>query len=169
MSCCGGRLRISYLKTAMKIRQMPGVWILVIGILACGLPLSAQSWDALRELKPGDVIIVRDNAGHERKGGFTTFSSDAISLKTRSGEMSIERPRVRRVQIPSKARRIRNVLIGAAIGVAVGATADQTLGAYLRNEVGEGAGARAVTYIVPIALFGGLGALPAYRTIYRAR
>jgi hypothetical protein len=30
------------------------------------------------------------------------------------------------------------------------------LGAYFRNETGETSGTRAITYIVPIAIFGGL-------------
>jgi hypothetical protein len=141
----------------------------VLTLLASGLPLSAQSWDALRELKPGDAISVLDTTGHERKGGFTGYSADAIALQTGGGEVSIERPRVRRVQVRSKARRTRNALIGVAIGVAVSVAVDQTLGAYLRNEGGQSGGGRAVTYIAPIALFGGVGALPAYRTVYRAR
>jgi hypothetical protein len=137
-------------------------------LLACGLPLAAQSWDALRELKPGDAVGVLDTAGHERKGVFTAFSTDAISLQTAGGQVSIDRPRVRRVRVRSNARRARKALIGAAIGVAVGVTVDQTLGVRLRNE-GNGSG-RAVTYIAPIALFGGVGAVfPAYRTVYRAR
>ena len=64
---------------------------------------------------------------------------------------------------------MRNVLIGAGIGVALGVTIDQTLGAYFRNEAGENDGARALTYIAPIAIFSAIGAaLPSYRTIYRA-
>lgn len=141
----------------------------VLTLLACGLPLSAQSWDALRELKPGEAISVLDTTGHQRKGAFTAFSTDAIKLQTGGGEVSIENARVRRVQVRSKARRVRNAVIGLAIGVAVGVAVDQTLGTYLRNEGGQSGGGRAVTYIAPIALFGGLGALPAYRTLYRAR
>jgi hypothetical protein len=57
-------------------------------------------------------------------------------------------------------RRVRNFVIAAAIGLAMGVTVDQTLGAYLRNETGDSH--RAVTYIAPIALFGGVAAvLPA--------
>ena len=51
--------------------------------------------------------------------------------------MAIERTRVRRVQVKSASRRVRNIVIGAAIGLAVGLVADQTLGTYLRNEAGE--------------------------------
>jgi hypothetical protein len=49
----------------------------------------------------------------------------------------------------------------------VAVTVDQTLGTYLRNEgVNNG---RAITYIAPIGLFGGIGAaLSSYKTIYRA-
>jgi hypothetical protein len=44
------------------------------------------------------------------------------------------------------------------------------LGTYFRNESGETAAARAVTYIAPTALLVVLaGAVPAYRTIYRVR
>jgi preprotein translocase subunit SecD len=65
---------------------------------------------------------------------------------------------------------VRNILIGAGIGLAVGVAVDQTVGTYFRNEQGNNGGARAVTYIAPIALFAGIGAaLSPYRTIYRAR
>ena len=73
------------------------------------------------------------------------------------------------MEVRCNARRTRNLLIGLGIGVAVGVTADQTVGAYVRNESNESAGARAITYLAPIALFGAIGALPAYRTIYKVR
>lgn len=134
------------------------------------LPLAAQSWDGLNQLRPGDKIRVLEIAGAEHKGAFSSFTPQAIALRTNSGEVSVERSRVRRIQVRSSNRRIRNLAIGAAIGVAVGVTVDQTLGAYLRNEAGESSGTRAVTYIAPIGLFGGIAAaFPAYRTIYRVR
>lgn len=134
------------------------------------LHLAAQSWDGLSQLRPGDKIRVLEIAGAERKGAFSSFTPQAIALRTDSGEISVERSRVRRIQVRSSNRRIRNLAIGAAIGVAVGVTVDQTLGAYLRNEAGESSGTRAVTYIAPIGLFGGIAAaLPAYRTVYRTR
>lgn len=135
----------------------------------CGLSLFAQSWDGLHGLKPGERVNVLDAAGQEHKGTFAAVSDDAISLDTAKGQVAIGRPQVRRVQVRSSSRRVRNLLIGVAVGAAVGATVDQTLGVYFRNESGESAGTRAVSYVAPIALFGGLGALPAYRTVYRAR
>jgi hypothetical protein len=134
------------------------------------LQLAAQSWEALSPLRPGDKIRVLEIAGAEHKGAFSSFTAQAITLRTGSGELSVERSRVRRIQVRGSSRRIRNLAIGAAIGVAVGVTVDQTLGAYLRNEAGESTGTRAVTYVAPIALFGGIAAaFPAYRTVYRVR
>jgi hypothetical protein len=61
-------------------------------------------------------------------------------------------------------------LCASSVAGCVGVTVDRTLGEYLRNE-GHGSGlSRAVTYIAPIALLGGIGAaFPAYRTVYHAR
>jgi hypothetical protein len=127
-----------------------------------------QSWDALRQLKPGVRVRVLEIVGTEHKGAFGGVSADAITLQTGTGEAMVERSLVRRVQIPSGARRVRNVVIGAAIGVAVGVTVDQTLGSYFRNESGETAGARAVTYIAPTGLFGGIAAaMGSWQTVYR--
>ena len=130
----------------------------LLAFLSCALPLAAQSWDVLSNLKLDDSIKVLDSADHEQKGSFRSVSATAISIATGKGEVAIERARVRRVQVKSSSRRVRNAVIGAAIGLALGLVVDLTLGVYLRNEVGEGAGGRALTYIVPIGLFGGVGA-----------
>jgi hypothetical protein len=134
-----------------------------------GLPMWAQSWDDLRGLKPGDTVRILGTAGRQDKGVFKALANEAITIQTSNGELMIERPRIRRVQIASTQRRIRNVVIGAAIGVAVGAAIDQTWGTYLRNESSQDGG-RPVTYAASIGGFAALfGARPAYRTIYRMR
>jgi len=131
-------------------------------------PLAAQSWDSLQSLKPGDRIRVLEIDGTRHDGTFAAVTNGSISLHTEQSEESIERSRIRRVQLRSGARRARNIAIGAAIGLAVGVTVDQTLGAYLRNESDESSGARAITYVAPIGIFGAIaGAFPAYRTVYR--
>ena len=138
-------------------------------LLVCGMPLAAQPWETLRELKPGDRILVLDTGGAAHKGEFAAVSAETISLTTGAGQVAVERARVRRVEVSRKPKRARNALIGAALGVAVGVTVDQTLGTYFRNESGQSDGVRALTYIGPIALFGGIGAaLPSSRTVYRA-
>jgi len=141
-----------------------------LAFVSCAIPLAAQSWDALSSLKPGDSVKILDAGGREQGGAFRAVSAAAISIATGKGGVAMERTRVRRVQVKSSSRRVRNAVIGAAIGIAVGLVIDQTLGVYLRNEAGEGSGARALTYIAPIGLFGGIGAAASgYRTVYRAR
>lgn len=138
-------------------------------LLACGLSLQAQSWDALHGLRPGETIKVEDTGRREYKGAFTTVSEHGISIEEHGGMVEIERARVRRVQVRADSRRMRNILIGAGIGLAVGLAVDQSAGRYLRNETGESGGTQALTYAVPVALFAGIGAgLSPYRTIYRA-
>ena len=142
----------------------------IVAVVAAGLPLSAQSWEMLRGLKPGDRVKVQEAGGQEHSGTLRTVSADAISLAVGKGEVAIEKAKVRTVKVRASGRRVRNLLIGAAIGVALGITADNTLGTYFRNESGETSGARAATYIAPIAIFGGIGAaLPGYRIVYRAK
>ena len=139
-------------------------------VLLCGLPLAAESWDAVRSLDPGSPVIVRNAAGEDRKGALRAVSADSISLQTDKGEVMVPRAGVRRVRVKQGLRRARNLLIGAAIGAVVGLIADNTAGSYVRNETGEGPGARAVTYLAPTAIFGAIGAaLSPYHTVYRAR
>jgi hypothetical protein len=142
---------------------------IVIAWIAFGLPLPAQSWDALGRLKQGERVRVLDHAAHVYEGAFRAASADSVSLETRTGEMTILKTAVRSVQVRASKRRVRHAIVGAAIGVAVGVTVDFTLGAYFRNETGESGAARAITYIAPIAIFAGLtAALPAYATVYRS-
>ena len=138
---------------------------MLFALPAFGIPLHAQPWDALRGLKAGDRVIVKDTTGQDHKGAFRAVSADAITIETDKSEVAIERSKIRRVQVRSNKRRVRNAVIGTAIGVAVAVTVDQTLGVRLRNE-SNGSG-RAATYAAPIGLLGGLGAaLPAYGTVY---
>jgi hypothetical protein len=141
-------------------------------ITVCGLTivpvLIAQSWDEVRSLKPGDHVKVRDATGEEQKGELRAVSPETITISDGGVERTIARTSIRRVQVRSGSRRVRNALIGAAIGVAVAVTVDQTLGAYLRNE--SNTSGRGIIYAAPIGLGSGIGAaLPAYRTVYRVR
>jgi len=137
-------------------------------VLACLLPLHAQSWDALHGLKPGEPVRILDNGGQEHRGSFSALSTESLTIQSGAGTQSIERARIRQVKVRSSSRRIRNLLIGVGIGAAIGVTADQTLGALLRNETGDSK--RPLMYLAPIGLFGAIGgAFPAYRTVYRAR
>jgi hypothetical protein len=138
-------------------------------LMVCALPLMAQTWNSVQALGPGARVKVREIGGIEHKGNVTAVTPEAISVATGAATLSIERTKVARVQVHGKSRRLRNIAIGAGIGAALAVTVDQTLGTYLRNEGAIGSGGRAITYIAPIGLFGGIGAaLSSYKTIYRA-
>jgi hypothetical protein len=135
-------------------------------VVTCA-PLTAQSWDSLRDVQ-GKHVKVTETSGEDRKGICDSITADGITIQAGSSRITIERNKVRRVQARSGARRVRNLVIGAAIGLAVGVAVDQTVGAYLRNETGDSG--RGITYAAPIVVFGGIGAaLPGYRTVYRLR
>jgi hypothetical protein len=162
-----------------QYRQNSGFFVVLAGILeqmtrffasfACILPLMAQSWDPVRALGAGARVKVREIGGVEHKGNVTAVTPDAIAIAVGTTTLSIERTKVGRVQVHAKSRRSRNIAIGAGIGLALGVAVDRTLGTYLRNEGVSGGGGRALTYIAPIGLFGGIGAaLSPYKTIYRA-
>jgi hypothetical protein len=140
----------------------------LLAAFVCALPIQAQSWDVVRGLQSGDRVKVRETGGKEHKGTVSAVTPEAISVATGKTQVSLDRTRVKRVQIHSAARRARNIAIGAGIGVALGVTVDQTLGAYLRNEVGDSG--RPLMYVVPIGLFAGIGAaMSPYRTIYQVK
>lgn len=120
-------------------------------------------------LSTGEQINVVDVNGGAHRGLLTAVSEDSISLQSGSKPFTVERARVRRVQVRSGARRLRNALIGAGIGFAIGLTVDQTFGKFLRNE-SSGDGGRGLTYATSIGVLGGIGAaMPGYRTVYRSR
>jgi hypothetical protein len=136
-------------------------------LLAVAVPLRGQSWDRLQSLEAGNRIRVVDTAGQRYSGNWTAVTADAISFMAGSRAISLERPRVRRVEVRSTPRRLRRVLIWTGIGAAIGIVVDQTLGARLRNEGNDSS--RPAMYLGPIGLFGGIAAaFPAYRTVYRA-
>jgi hypothetical protein len=135
-----------------------------------GGSLFAASWDDLRILKEGDRVLVEQTQGTTVKGSFRALAPDTITVATGRGETVVDRARVRQVNVRSGSRRIRNAVIGAGIGVAIGVLFDQTGGAYLRNETGQSSGARVASYLAPISVSAAIGgAFPAYRTIYRVR
>ncbi len=142
--------------------------ILLLVLVSVFQAFAGDSWEVVQGLRAGDRVIVQEKSGPAHKGAVAAVTPDALSLATGKQQVSIDRNRVQRVQLHSESRRARNIAIGAGIGVALGATVDQTLGAYLRNETGDSG--RAVTYLAPVGLFGGIGALLApYRTVYRAK
>lgn len=139
------------------------LWLLAA---ACA-PLCAQSWDSLQSVR-GRQVKVLETGGQEHKGTCEAVTSDGITVLGGKNRLTIERSKVKRVSVRSGARRVRNIAIGAAVGLAAGLITDQTLGTFLRNEGHDSE--RAITYAAPIIVFGGIGAaFSGYHTVYRVR
>ena len=49
---------------------------IVLALMICGLPLHAQSWDAVRGLKPGDRVNVLDNSGQTYNGALISVGNE---------------------------------------------------------------------------------------------
>ncbi len=126
-----------------------------------------DSWDNLKQLKPGQRVKVVDKQMKTLKGEFVSFTDEAISLREKNGEQSVERAKVVRVSVRDTSHRTRNMLLGAAIGGGIAVAATIVPLAANSNE-GNSCG---VCVAGIAAGFGGgaaLGAIPGNRTVYRA-
>ncbi len=132
------------------------------------------SWENLNQLRVGQKIEVVDTNLKKLKGTFLSFSDEAISLRVKKEEVAVQREDVFRVSLREKSKRLRNVLIGMAIGAGAGVAAaeifvrtDQPI-ARFRGEY------RSIAYVVLVPVGLGVGAavgaaIPGYQTIYRAK
>ncbi len=141
--------------------------IAVLALFLTNTPMLAaqDSWENLKLLREGQKIQVVDMGLKSWKGRFVGVSEDSITLRTKKGEVTVERSEVFRVTDLKRSRRGRNALIGLAIGSVVGAAVVAKKGDDL---VPWGKA------VVAIGFFGGPGAgvgalVPSHPTIYRAR
>ena len=152
--------------------------ISVLLVLLIGLPVAAarpssattdeSDWSNLQQLRIGQEIEVVDTNLKKHKGTFLSLSEEAISLRVGKDKVAVKRPNVFRVSSREHSKRLRNTLIGLAIGggigVAVGAIGDARSG-----ESGEHVGA-AVFGLLGSGIGAGLGAaLPSHQTIYKVK
>jgi hypothetical protein len=109
-------------------------WFLLLAVAAC-----AQSRHALDTLNSGQVVRI-ETSQSTLVGTLIEAAPDALRIRPDVGaEAAIAKADIRRVWIQKKSNRIRNTLIGAAVGVAAGAVLYSTLGAIFRNEGAESA------------------------------
>ena len=128
-----------------------------------------QSWENLRQLQGGRKVQVVQMNLKSLKGTLLAVSEEAISLRVKQNEVTVPRPDVLRVSSLEQSKRLRNLLIGAAVGLGVG------LGVSLGALAATGGSDDPGVVIAPaIAIGGGVGAgvgaaIPSHRTIYRAK
>ena len=143
-----------------------------LGLLSLGLVPAEErpedTWSNLNVVKAGQRIrVVRTNM-HAEDGAFAQYSAESITLRVKGNAVSVPRGEVVRVTLQERSKRLRNALIGMAIGggaaLAVGAALDASF-----SEDGENI-AKAI--FMPIGLGAGAGigaAVPGYQTVYRSR
>ncbi len=125
------------------------------------------TWSNLSQLRPGQKIQVVEKQMKELTCEFVSFTDEAIVIRRGKDVESVERSKVERVSIRDTSHRTRHMILGAAIGGGV-ALAIGIPGYVATSNEGNGCGPCAIGIA---AGFGGgtaLGALPSYRTIYRA-
>ncbi|MFB3154054.1 MAG: hypothetical protein ACE10I_06230 [Candidatus Acidiferrales bacterium] len=82
-----------------------------------------SDWNNLQQVRVGQKIEVVDTNLKKYKGTFLSFSEEAISLRVKKQGVGVQREDVFRVSLREKSKRLRNALIGMAIGAGAGVAA----------------------------------------------
>jgi hypothetical protein len=136
---------------------------------------SSASWENLNSLQAGEKVQVIDMNLKKVSGAFLNISDAAIVLQVKAGQQTIQRQDVRSVNLMKQQHRLRNTLIGAAVGAGAGAgigTVGHREGS-LQNpngtfiKPGQGAAIGAVLGLVGGAVVGAV--FPSHKTIYRVK
>jgi hypothetical protein len=153
-----------------ELARVVSAWTLMV-LLA--LPALAQttSWENLRQLNPGQKIVVVQRDRKSFTGSFAGVSNDSVSLNAREGSKTVARANVLRVSRHG-GKRSRNALIGAAIGGGAGLAVGATVPGCKQNTFGF-----CLSKGVVAAILGGTGAvvgaivgvlIPGNTVVYRA-
>ncbi len=159
---------------ASRPRTTRRLWVLVC-VLAVPCVAFAQSnqssWENLNALQAGHKIQVVEVGSKKVSGTFVNVTDTAISLQAPGGEQTISRTDVRVVKLMENKHRLRNAVIGAAIGAGAGAG----IGAAAGKGNGSSGGFDFAAQGAWIVASGGavigaiVGALwPSHKTMYRA-
>lgn len=144
-------------------------------LLMCALGISCAavaqsnhgSWANLGKLTPGQRIQIVEVTGKRHSGTLVNVSDSAISFNDGAGLEGVPRQSVRSVKLLNHSHRLRNALIGGAVGA--GAGGGITAAAWESHGFLGGKGAGAAVG----AVIGGVGGLivgallPSHDTIYR--
>lgn len=129
---------------------------------------SRSSWANLSGLQGGQGIQIVETNSTKHSGTFVNASDTALSYRDAGGEQTIRKPNIRTVKLSRNTHRLRNTLIGGAVGAGVGAASVAGVWENSGFVGGKGTGA---------AIGAGLGFLagaivgvliPSHSTIYNA-
>ena len=96
-------------------------------ICVLGMPCASwaqsnpASWENLNTLQAGEKIQVVEMNSKKVSGTFLNVSDAAISLQEKAGQQTIQRQDVQSVKLMKHQQRLRNTLIGAAVGAGAAA------------------------------------------------
>ena len=129
---------------------------LLIATVAClHSALLGADWTRVAEL-PANAVVRVETATGKQTGTLLSVSDEVLRFTTKEGtDVSVGRAEIRKVHVRTKSHRVRNAIIGTAVGVAVGAVIYGTLGALFRN---EGRDDTALMLAVPIGIGSAVGA-----------
>jgi hypothetical protein len=93
---------------------------MVIAAQAAAHPRDQASWSNLTQLVPGAEVkvVLRNKKSYQSK--FQSLGDEAIVVAMPHSEQSFERQNVLRVSTRGKSHRLRNTLVGAAVGAGAG-------------------------------------------------
>jgi hypothetical protein len=150
-----------------RFDKMRKLWI-----LACALALpcvASAQWDNINKLQAGQKIQVVEVNSKKDSGTFLSVSDQTISLQGKSGQQTIQRQDVASVKLMENKHRLRNALIGGAVGAGAGAGISAAAWEPRGFAGGRGTGA---AFGAAVGFVGGavVGAIwPSHELIYRTK
>ncbi len=134
-------------------------------MLVPALGADLQDWKNLGELRPGDRVGMVQTDMKRVEGVFGAADDSGITVDGKR----VAKDQVVRVYRRAGMSRATRTVIGAAVGVGVGALMAETVGRYLQNE--SNGPEKGVWYGVGVGAGAGVGALSGsgYKTVYQRR
>jgi hypothetical protein len=149
------------------------IFVLLVSLLSSGLSIAAtkdsENWDNLKQLRAGDKIEVIDQSLKSFRGTLVSVSDEAISLQSKKDTFTVERANVLRVSVRDSSKRMRNMLLGAAIGAGAGLAITLPIEVQQSNEGNSIAGVMVGVTVGAGGAGLALGATTGNRTVYRAQ
>jgi len=148
--------------------------ICVLGLTCIsGAQTSRASWANLSVLQAGQKIQIVDMKSNKHSGTFVNVSDTAISYQEAAGEQAIQKQDIYSVKLMENKHRLRNTLIGGAVGAGAGAGIGAAVvrscssQSFCIQPIGRGglAGIGAAVGFAGGAIVGAL--LPSHKMIYR--
>jgi len=128
------------------------------------------NWDRVKQLSPGQEVLVVQNSSQTFQGRLQSVSDDSIVIRLTAGEQTLAKDNILRVSSRRASHRWRNLALGAGAGfgagAGIGAAAGNPHGILRRDATAAGG---AVIGLVGGAVVGAALPTGGWREVYRAR